>query len=151
VKYIWNSQFPGFISTNKLIWNDSLVFKYPVKCKIKTFQILYIFIEMKVNVWLFFFVHLLMTSIIFHTRRPNSIKRQLRTRFLCFSWCSFFAFWGAEKHVFHFTVFCPTRYVLECFRCLDVSNRVTNWNKVKYLVFVQSISQICQCELPIFI
>ena len=72
-----------------------------------------------------------MTSINLHTRRPNCQYNVLRTWFLCFNWLSFFAFWEAEKHVFHITPFCPTRYVLMRLKWLEVSNRVRNWNKVK--------------------
>jgi len=42
-----------------------------------------------------------------------------------------FAFWRAEKHVFHIAPFSPTRYELKRFRYLEVGNRVSNWNKVK--------------------
>jgi len=65
-----------------------------------------------------------------------SIKSLLRNWILCFSWFSFFAFWGAKKHVIHIVPFRPLRYVLKCFRCLEVSNRVRNWNKVKNFIFV---------------
>ena len=35
-----------------------------------------------------------------YSRTQHSRKRQLRTWFLCVSWCSFFAFWGAENNFF---------------------------------------------------
>jgi len=116
VKCIWSSHFPNVINTNMMIGNDYFVFKYPGTCKHKISKKLYIFIEIKVTVWLFC-ANPLMTSIIFHNRRPNWIKLQLRTWFLCLSWCSFFAFWGAEKYVFHIAPFRSTRYVLKIFRC----------------------------------
>jgi len=71
---------------------------------------------MEINVTvLLLFVHPLMTSVVIHTRRPNSIKRQLRTCFLWFCWCCFFAFWGAEKHFFHICTFRPTIYAYHRF------------------------------------
>jgi len=79
-----------------------------------------------------------------------SIESLLRTWFLCFSWLSFFAFGGAEKQVFHIVPFCSTRYVLKFFRCVEVSNRVRIWNKVKN-IYVRSKHQLCQLETPIFI
>ena len=75
----------------------------------------------------------------------------LCTWFLCFSWFSFFAFWGAEEHVFHIAPFSPTRYVLKSFRYLEVRNRVGIWNKVKNFILVVSKLQLCQLEIPIFI
>ena len=60
-----------------------------------------------------------------------SIETPLCTWILCISWFSFFAFWGAEKHVSHFAPFRPTRYVLKSFRWLEFSNRVRNWNIIK--------------------
>ena len=80
-----------------------------------------------------------------------SIKSLLRTWFLCFSWFSIFAFWGAEKHVFHISPFRTTRYVLKSFRYLEVSNRVSNWNEVKNFIFLRSKLQLCQLEIQIFI
>jgi len=75
----------------------------------------------------------------------------LGTWILCFSWFAFFAFWGAEKHVSDINPFRPTRYVLMCFRCLEVSNSVRNWNKFKKFKYVRSILQLCQLEIPILI
>ena len=75
-------------------------------------------------------------------------KSRLRAWFFCFSWFSYFAFWGAEKRVFHIVPFSPTRYVLKSFRCLEVSNRVTNWNKVKNNIYLRSKLQLCQFEIP---
>jgi len=150
VKYIWKSHFPDFISTNMMFGNDFFVFKISFTCKQKISKILYFLLKLK---YLFGFLcaNPLMTSINFYTRKPNSMKLQLRTCFLCFSWCLFFAFWGSEKHVIHNAPFRSTRYVLKCYRYLEVSNLVSNRNKVKNLIFVGSILQICQLELPIFI
>ena len=97
----------------------------------KKYQNSHYFIEINVNVCLLC-AHHLMSSIILHTRRPNCQQRSLlRTWFLCFSWLSFFAFWETEMHVFHFTPFRPTSYVLMILKWLEVSNRVRNWNKIK--------------------
>ena len=63
----------------------------------------------------------------------------------------FFAFWGAENHVFHIVPFRPKRYALKRFRCLVVSNRVRNWNKVKNNIYVRSKLLLCQMEIPILI
>ena len=63
----------------------------------------------------------------------------------------FFAYWGAEKHFFQIVPFRPTRYVLKGFRCLEVSNRVWKWNKIKNNIYVRSKLQICQFDIPIFI
>ena len=38
-----------------------------------------------------------------------------------------------------------------CFRCLEVSNSVRNWNKFKKFKYVRSILQLCQLEIPILI
>ena len=86
-----------------------------------------------------------------YSKTQLSIKSLLRTWFLCFSWFSFFAFWGGEEHVFHIVPFRPTRCVLKSFRCLEVSNRVRKWNKFKNYIYVRSKLQLCQLELPIFI
>ena len=59
----------------------------------------------------------------------------LRTWFLCFCWLSFFAFWEAERHIFHINPFCPTGYVLMALKWLEVSNRVRIWNKLKNFIF----------------
>ena len=79
------------------------------------------------------------------------IKCLLRTWFLGFSWFPIFAFWGAENYVFHIVPFRPTRYVLKSFRCMEVSNLVRNWNKIKNFIFVKSKLELCQLEMPIFI
>jgi len=78
-------------------------------------------------------------------------KRQLDSSFICFSWCSFFTFWVVEKHVLYIAPLRSSSYVLRSFVCLEVSNRVSNWNRTKSLIFVWSILQICQLEIPLFI
>ena len=85
-----------------------------------------------------------------YSKNLLSIKSLLRIWFLCFCWF-FFAFWGAEKHVFHIVPFRPTRYILKSFRCLELSNRVRNWKKFKNNIYVRSKLQLCQLEIPIFI
>ena len=105
------------------------MFKYPVICK-KNFQILILFIEINVNVCLLCDHHLTI-GINLHTRRPTcQLKVSYALGFIVSS-DFFFAFWGAEMHVIHIGPFCTSRNVLKNFRCLDVSNRVRNWNKVK--------------------
>ena len=49
------------------------------------------------------------------------------------------------------TFFSLTCYVLKRFVCLGVSNRVSNWNKGRKIIFVCSILQICKFEIPVFI
>ena len=99
------------------------------RLRVKNIQILIIFIEIDVNVCLLCAPHV-MKSIILHTRRPVN-KKSVTRLFLCFGWLSFFAFWEAEKHVFHIAPFPPKSYVLITLKCLDVSNRERNWKKVK--------------------
>ena len=64
-----------------------------------------------------------------YSRTQHSRKRKLHTWFLCFAWCSFFALWGAENHVYKIFPIRSRIYALKGFRCLEVSNRVTNCNK----------------------
>ena len=64
-----------------------------------------------------------------YSRTQNSRKLKLHTWFLCFGWCSFFAFWGAENHVYNILPNRSTSYVLKGFGCLEVTNRVSKWNK----------------------
>jgi hypothetical protein len=70
---------------------------------------------------------------------------------LYFSWFSFFEFWGAEKHVFNNVSIRPTRYVQKSFRCLEVSNRVRKWNKVKNNIYLRSKFLLWRSEIPIYI
>ena len=65
-----------------------------------------------------------------YSRTQNSRIRKLRTWFLCFVWCLFLAFWGAENHVFNNIPFRSRSYVIKSFAYLEVSNRVSNWNEV---------------------
>ena len=55
------------------------------------------------------------------------------------------------KYVFHFAPFRPKSYVLMRLWCLEVSNLVRNWNKVKNFIFVRSKLELCKLEIPIFI
>ena len=76
----------------------------------------------------------IMKSIIFHTLWTlHSRKRHLRT-WLCFSWCSFFAFWWAEKQLFHIAPFLSASYVLNNLKCFEICNVVSNLNKRKTLI-----------------
>ena len=115
------------------------------------FQILIIFIEIKENVCLLY-AHHVMTSIILHIRRPNcQWKFCYALGFYVSADYSFFSFSWAEKQVFHIVPFRPTMYVLKILKCLEVSNRVRKWNKVKNNIYVWSKFQLCQFELPIYI
>jgi len=90
-----------------------------------------------------------MTSIIFYTRRT---KTQENVSFVYDHYVSadvhFLHFEGTEMHVFSHR---STSYVLKSFVCLEVCNRVLTWNVAKKLIFVQSILQICQLEILLFI
>ena len=68
-----------------------------------------------------------------------------------FPWCSFFAVWGAENHVFNILPFRSMNYALKSLGCLEVSNRVSNWNKGWKLCYLSSILQICQLDIPVII
>ena len=96
----------------------------------KNFEILIILIELNVNVCVLC-AHPVMTSIILHTRRRNCSKNVYYALGFYVLADFFFAFCGAEKHVFHIATFSPTRYVLKGFRYLEVTKRVRDWNKVK--------------------
>ena len=132
------------------IGNDSFVFKYPVTCKQKISKNYINFIEFNVNVYLICANHV-MTCIILHTRRPNCQKKSVTHLVFMFQLTFIFAFWEAEKHVFHITPFRPTRYVLMRLKWLEVSNRVRKWNKVKNFIFVELKLELCQLEMLIFI
>ena len=108
------------------------------------------FIEINVKVYLLC-AHHVMTCIILNTRIPNCQLNVCYALGFYVSADSFFAFWGAEKHVFHITPFRPTSYVLMRLKWLEVSNRVRNWNKVKNFIFVESKLELCQLEMLIFI
>ena len=79
-----------------------------------------------------------------------SIKCLLRTWFLCFSCFSVFAFWGAEKHVFHILPCRFSCYVLKSIGCLGVRNRLTQWNEGKNLIIVWSKFKIFKFQLQVF-
>jgi len=101
-----------------------------------------------------------MTSIDIHTRRPNTQENvssflififQLMFIFRIFALDSYVSADDHEKHVFHNAPFHSTSHVLKSFRYLDVSKRVSNWNKGKILIFIGSILQKCQLDVPVFI
>ena len=130
VKYIWCAHFHEIISTNMQFGIDLFVFTYTVTFKQKF-----------PNSHYFFFNYCKRLTVMCAPRNDKyipsfsktklSIKCLLCTWILCFSSFSFFAFWGAEKHVFPIAPFWPTRYVLKGFRYLEVRNRLGYWNKVK--------------------
>jgi len=70
VKYLWSSHFAEFISTNILIRNDFIMFKFRVKCKRKISNYHYFYWNLGNR--LTFMCSPPMTSIIFHSRRPNT-------------------------------------------------------------------------------
>jgi len=82
----------------------------------KIFKFFIIFIEINVIVCLLCAQNVI-TSIILHTRRPNCQYKVCYALGFYVS-ADFFAFCGAEKHVFHIVPFRPERYVLKSFRCL---------------------------------
>jgi len=71
----------------------------------KNFQILKIFIEINLNFCLLC-AHHVIKSLILHTRDLTVNKKSVTHFVSCFSWFYFFAFWVAEKHVFHIVQFC---------------------------------------------
>jgi hypothetical protein len=83
-----------------------------------------------------------------YSRTLPSRKRQLYNWFLSFRFCSFFAFWRDEKQTFNIVPFHSTSYVLNSFGFLENSNLVSECNKGKILIFVRSIYEICQLEIP---
>ena len=84
------------------------------------------------------------------SRPQHSWKLPLRTWFLCLGRCFFFEFWLVDKHLFHITSLHTSSYVLMRLEFLEVSNRVSNWNK-KNDIYVGWIIQIFQLDIPIFI
>jgi hypothetical protein len=86
-----------------------------------------------------------------YSRTRHSRKYQLPNWFLSFRYCPFSAFSRAEKQLFHIAPFHSTSYVLNIFGCLEVSNRVWNWNKGKPIIFVGSLLQIYQLLIWVFI
>jgi len=92
-----------------------------------------------------------MTSTILHSRRHNCQYKVCYALGFYVSADFFFAFFGAEKDVFHIAPFRPTRYVLKSFRYLEVRYRVRNWYKFKKFIFVGSKLSLFQLEIPISI
>ena len=139
--------FPGplqqscSLETNPLCLNTRLHVK-------KNFKIHITFIEINVNLWLLC-AHLVIKSIIIHTRRPNWQKKLHYALGFYFSNDYFYRIWGAKSTIFTSFHFPPTRYVLKIFRLFDVSNRIRKWNKFKNIIYVGSKFQLCQLEIPI--
>ena len=92
-----------------------------------------------------------MTSIILHARGSNCQLKSITHLVFIFQLICFFLNLWSWKHVFHIVPFCPRRYVLKSFMCLEVSIRLRNWNKVKNNIYVMSILLLYQLEIPIFI
>ena len=107
VKYIWCSHFHEIISTNVQFGFDFFVITFPVMCKQKISKFSFFF-KINVNVWLLRALDL-MTSKSFILEDLTVNKMSVIYFVLCISWINFFAFWGAEKQVFHFSPFRPTR------------------------------------------
>ena len=102
------------------------------RLSVKKFQILIIFSEISVTVWLLC-AHPLMTSIIFHTLRLNTQENVSYVLGFYVTADDFFSpFFGAKKHVFHIAPFRPTIYVLKIFGFFEVSKRETNWINSKF-------------------
>jgi len=74
--------------------------------------------------------HHLMTSISFILENLTVNKKSATHLVIMFQSIFFFAFLEAEN-LLHIVPFGPTRYELKGFKCLEVSNCVRNWNKVK--------------------
>ena len=107
------------------------------------------FIEINVNVCLLC-AHQVITSIIFNTRRPVN-KKSVTHMVFRFQRIFFFRILRSWKARFNIVPFLPPRYVLKSFMCLEVSNGVRNWNKIKKKIYVRSKLLLCQLEIPIFI
>ena len=93
--------------------------------------------------------HHLMRSIIFHTRRLNTKV----------NFCYVHGFMFQLKCIFHilrsWKACLSHRSISLHLLCtkggLEVSNRVSNWNKAKNLIFVVSIHKISQFKITVFI
>ena len=86
-----------------------------------------------------------MIYIIFHTRRPNT---QENVTYLLGFYVSADVH---QKRVFHIAPFRSTCHVLKIFWRLEVRKHVPKLNKCKILIFVGSILQKYQFEVPKFI
>ena len=116
----------------------------------KNFSNSHCFIEINVNFCLLW-AHRILTSIILHIRGLTVNTKSVMHLVFMFQLILFFAFWGAEKHVYHIVPFRSTRYVLKSFRCSEVSNRVRIWNKIKNNIYVRTKLLLCQLEILICI
>ena len=128
---------------------NDILFKCPVECK-KNYKSLYFYWNFG-NRWILC-AHPLLTNLILDTRRPNN--QEIVSYVLDYEVSAdvpIFAFWRAEKHVFHIVLFRSTSCVLRCFGCLEVNNSVSHWNKAKKPIFGRSILQMSQLEISLFI
>ena len=91
-------------------------------------------------------LHLLI-SIILLTRGPSTQKTWVTFLIFMFQMKYLFRNLPSWKATFHIDPFRSTRYVLKSFVCLEINNRVSNWNKGKTLIFVKSVFQIRQFEI----
>ena len=93
-------------------------------------HILDIFIEIQVPVSLLC-AHPLMTSINFILEESTLNKTSVTYLISMFRLMFIFEFWLGEKQLFHISPFHSWCYVQMRLGCLEVSNRVSNWNKAK--------------------
>ena len=111
---------------------------------------LVIFIDIYVTGWLLC-AHPLMTSINFILEESTLNKTSVTYLISMFRLMFIFEFWLGKEQLIHISPFHSRNYVLMCLGSLEVSNRVSNWNKGKHFIFVGSMLQICQLELPVII
>ena len=116
----------------------------------KNVKIHFNFIEINVNDCLLCALHV-MTSIIFHTGRPNRQQKVCHALGFYVSADFIFRILRSWKARFSHRSISPTSYVLMTLRCLEVSNRVSYWNKVKNFIFVESKFELWKLDIPIFI
>ena len=112
------------------------------------FQILIIFIEINVNVCLLC-AHHVMEGIILHIVDLTVNKMSVTHLAFMFRWFSFRILRSWKARFSHRSI-SPRRYVLKSFRCLEVSNHVRNWNKVKNNIYVSWKFQLFQLEIPMY-
>ena len=86
-----------------------------------------------------------MKCIIFHTRKPNTQEN------VSYELGFYVSADIHQKQLFHIAQFRTTSHVLKSFMGLEVIKRVSKRNKIKILIFVGSIIQKCQLEIPVFI
>ena len=88
-------------------------------------------------------------NVILHTRWPNCQQKVCLALFLCSGW--FFFVFEELKSTFFTSLHFAHEVCTNHFRCLEGSNRVRMWNKIKKFIYVWSKLQLCQLEIPIFI